>query len=201
MISVPPSSSSLPRKYSRYSSFYTPLDTACTPRPGRTNDFTSLSEGVIGVVLQDSSVVMVDYLDYWALQARGWHARWTARKVTGDNHYPSINHGDRIRTIARVILDARAGERVCYRDGDQLNLRRANLLLKVKGGREIGHSLRSCPQAPVLAADEQARSFAAVACAVGSASASERALVASNAVARAQPSLNAARNALSGRTV
>lgn len=189
MNSSPQSPKSLPRKYSRNSSFYTPLDTASTPRPGRTNDIAYLSESVIGVVLQDSSVAMVDDLDYWLLQARGWNARWTARKVTGDNHYPSINNGDSIRTIARVILDAKDRERISYRDGNQLNLRRANLVLKVKGGREIGHSLRSCPQAPILSVAEQSRSLAAVAYAVGSASPADRVATAERAVSRALPAI------------
>lgn len=75
---------------------YTPLGTSCIPRPGWKNDTLSIADGVTGVVLQDSSVVRINVTDYQCLQDCGWIARWTARKVTGDNFYPSINHGDKI---------------------------------------------------------------------------------------------------------
>lgn len=182
-------STSLPRKYNAISGWYTPLDTQRLPRPGRTNDLFYVAPRVIGVILQDGSVVLVDADDYHLLQVRGWTARWTARKVTGDNTYPSINHGDRIRPISRIILDARKGERVWSRNGDRNDLRRANLVLKAKGGLEIGFSNRLCQQAPILSRDERGRVIAAVASAVGSASLEDRVAVAQESVRRALPSI------------
>lgn len=88
--------------------------------------------------------------DYNLLRKRGWTARWTARKVTGNNTYPSINHGRKILPVARVILDARKDEKVRYRDGDRLNLTRENLSLRAKGGAEINASRRRCRIAPVV---------------------------------------------------
>ena len=182
-----------PRWYGNATSSYTPLDTQRLPRMGRTNDFFPVRIGVIGVVLQDGSLVQVEERDYYLLQAAGWNARWTARKVTGDNQYPSINHGDKIRPLCRVILDARRGETVRYRNGNRNDLTRENLILKAKGGKEIGFSQRTCPQAPILSRDERGRVIAAVVCAVGTASVEDRITVAEIAVRDAQSHLAAYR--------
>jgi len=181
----------LSRRYNKTSGWYTPLDTQRLPRVGGINDFFYIAPGIIGVVLQDGSIVIVDANDYHLLQARGWTARWTARKVTGDNTYPSINHGDKIRPLARIILDARKGERVCYRSGDRNDLRRANLVLKAKGGIEIGFSHRTCPQAPLLSRDERGRVIAAVNAAVGTASIEDRIAAGMAAVHAALPRVSA----------
>lgn len=191
MISAP--SAPAPRWYGNATSPYTPLDTLRLPRIGRTNDFFSVRVGTMGVVLQDGSLVLVEERDYYLLQAAGWTARWTARKVTGDNQYPSINHGDKIRPLCRIILDARKGETIRYRNSDRNDLTRGNLILKAKGGREIGSSQRTCPQAPILSRDERSRVIAAVACAVGTASAGDRIAVGEVAVREASPRLVAYR--------
>ena len=164
---------------------YTPLGTQRLPRPGWKNDTLGIADGVTGVILQDSSVTHVDAADYQRLRECGWVARWTSKKVTGNNFYPSINHGDRIRVVSRIILNAGEDEKVKYRDGNQLNLTRANLILRAKGGKEIDGSNRRAPMAPVLGNAENRRSAARVSASVGHASPAERAATASQAVAKA----------------
>jgi len=168
---------------------YDPLCTNRTPRPGWQNDVIQFASGIKAVVLQDGTYALVDDADYDLMRARGWVARWTTRKVTGNNWYPSINHGDAIRPIARIILDARKGERVSYRNGDQLDLTRSNLVLKAKGGIEICAAKRSCPIAPTLGKDESARSVERVSFAVGRATRNDRERVAYQARATAQLSM------------
>src|SRR5688572_12106119 len=143
-----------PRWYGNATSPYTPLDTLRLPRTGRTNDVLGIGPGILGVVLQDGTTALVEERDYHLLRASGWSGRWTARKVTGDNTYPSINHGDKSRPLARVILDARKGETIRYHNGNRNELTRADLILKAKGGKEIGFSNRACPQAPILSSEE-----------------------------------------------
>jgi hypothetical protein len=183
-----------PRWYGPATSPYTPDDTQRLPRLGGINDTVPLTPTVLGVVLQDGSTAKVEARDYCLLQAAGWTARWTQRKVTGNNYYPSINHGDKIRPIARVILDARKGERISYRNGDRNDLTRENLILKAKG-QEFGFSKRVCPQAPILSRDERARAAVAVESRVGSASSQDRAAVGAAVVRAALPGLNAYRAA------
>lgn len=192
----PAPSAPAPRWYGNATSPYTPLNTQSLPRLGCINDFFPIRPGVIGVVLQDGSIVLVEECDYFLLQIAGWTARWTQRKVTGDNCYPSINHGDKIRPLCRVILDARKGETVRYRNGDRNDLTRGNLILKAKGGKEIGCSNRTCPQAPILGATERARTIAAVAASVGSASIDDRLCAGTMAVRAAAPRVTAYRAAL-----
>ena len=164
---------------------YTPLNTQRLPRPGWKNDTLSIADGITGVILQDSSVAHVDAADYQRLRDCGWIARWTSRKVTGNNFYPSINHGDKIRVVSRIILNAGKDEKVKYHDGNQLNPTRANLILTAKGGKEIDSSNRRAPIAPVLGNAESRRSAARVSASVGHASPAERAATASQAVAKA----------------
>ena len=174
---------------------YTPLGTSCVPRPGWLNDTLTISRTVTGVVLQDATVVVVNTDDYHLLRERGWTARWTARKVTGNNFYPSVNHGDKIRPIARLILDALRDEKVRYRDGNQLNLTRANLRLIAKGGIEIDSSHRSCPLAPIVGSAESRRAAARVFASVGNATQAERVNIAAQAVRGAAPAILVARTA------
>ena len=188
-----------PRWYGPATSPYTPDDTQRLPRLGGMNDIVPFSPTVLGVVLQDGSTAKVEARDYCLLQAAGWTARWTQRKVTGNNYYPSINHGDKIRPLARIILDARKGERISYRNGDRNDLTRGNLSLKAKGGKEIGFSHRTCPQAPILSCDERARVIAAVTASVGSASIDDRVSVGEMAVRAAAPHVAAYRAALGGQ--
>ena len=183
------------RWYGAVRAQYTPLGTSRLPRPGWQNDTLPISTGITGVVLQDSSVVFVGTDDYHLLCARGWIARWTARKVTGNNFYPSINHGGKIRPIARIILNAGKDEKVRYRDGNQLNLTRGNLSLRAKGGTEIDGNHRSCPIAPIVGSAESGKAAARVAAKVGNASPLMRATTAAQAVQDAAPRLHAARTA------
>lgn len=162
------------RWYGDATSAYTPLNTLRLPRLGGINDLFAIKPGVVGVILQDGSVALVDEKDYLLLQERGWSARWTQRKVTGDNSYPSINHGDKIRPLCRIILNAQMGETIRYRNGDRNDLTRRNLILKAKGGKAIEFGSRSCPQAPILSQKERGRIIAAVISAVGSASVDDR---------------------------
>lgn len=178
-----------PRWYGNATSPYTPLETQRLPRLGCRNDLLGLEPGIVGVVLQDGTVARVHELDYQLTRACGWTGRWTARKVTGDNTYPSINHGDKIRPLARIILDARKGEVVSYRNGDRHDLTRANLILKAKGGKEIGFSYRSCPQAPILSTAERKRIMDRVGLAVGSATQEDRTAVGQVAARAAFPAL------------
>ena len=182
-----------PRWYGNATSPYTPLETQRLPRIGGINDFFSIRPGVIGVVLQDGSIVFVEERDYYLLQAAGWTARWTQRKVTGDNYYPSINHGDKIRSICRIILDARKGETIRYRNSNRNDLTRSNLILKAKGGKEIGFGNRTCPQAPILSRDERGRVIAAVQASVGAASIEDRIAIGMGAVREAMRSVAAHR--------
>lgn len=82
-------------------------------------------------------------------------------------------------------MNAGKDEKVKYRDGNQLNLTRANLILTVKGGKEIDGSNRMAPRAPVLGTAESRRSAARVSASVGHASPAERAATAAQAVAKA----------------
>lgn len=182
-----------PRWYGHGTSPYTPDDTQRLPRLGGINDIVPISPTVLGVVLQDGSTAKVEARDYCLLQAAGWTARWTQRKVTGNNYYPSINHGDKIRTLARIILDAREGEKVRYRNGDRNDLTRGNLILNAKGGKEIGFRSRTCPQAPILSRDERVRAAAAVESRVGSASYQDRITAGAAAVRVALAESNAYR--------
>lgn len=199
MKSSPAPSAPTSHWYGNATSPYTPLGSTSIPRCGGKNDTTDIAPGTIGVILQDGTVARVNSEDYYRLRAKGWTGRWTARWVTGNNQYPSINHGDRIRVIARVILDARKGETVKYRNGDRNDLTRGNLILKAKGGIEIGSCNRVCPAAPILGCAERNRMFAVISAAVGNASLSDRFAAAQNAVEQAQPYVHAARQAMSGR--
>lgn len=198
MKSSPTPSTPTPRWYGDATSHYTPLDTQRLPRPGGQNETVDLAPSILGVILQDGTVALVDQQDYNLMRTNGWTGRWTARKVTGDNQYPSINHGDKIRPVARLILDARKGERVRYRNGNRNDLTRSNLILNAKGGAEIGSTNRTCPQAPVLCEAERARIAAAVGTAVGSASMQDRIAVAKHAVEQAMPLLHAVRQTVGG---
>lgn len=174
---------------------YTPLGTSCLPRPGRRNDTLHIAANITGVVLQDSTVVRINTDDYHLLCTSGWIARWTARKVTGNNIYPSINHGDKIRPIARIILGALRDEKVRYCDGNRLNLTRGNLRLHAKGGMEIDSTHRSCPMASIVSGAESRRAAARVSARVGNASPAERVNAAALAVREAAPAILAARTA------
>ena len=186
MQSNPAPSAPIPRWYGNATCPYTPLGSNSIPRCGGQNDTADITKGIVGVILQDGTVVRVNIEDYNLLRARGWTARWTARWMTGDNQYPSINHGDRIRVVARIILDARKGETVRYRNGDRNDLTRGNLILKAKGGVELGSSKRFCPQAPLIGSAERNRTLAAVATAVGTASMGDRVAAAHHAVEQSQ---------------
>lgn len=201
MQSIPAPSAPIPRWYGNATCHYTPLGSNSIPRCGGQNDTVDIAEGIVGVILQDGSVVRVNIEDYNLLRARGWTARWTARWMTGDNQYPSINHGDRIRVVARVVLDARKGEIVRYKNGDRNDLTRSNLILKAKGGMVIGSSKRVCPEAPILGSAERNRSLAVVAAAVGTASLSDRIAVAQQAVKQARPYVQAVRRTIDGKAV
>lgn len=196
MQSTPAPLAPTPRWYGNATSPYTPLGTMSLPRRGGQNDTEDIAPGIIGVILQDGTVVRVNTDDYNLLRARGWTSRWTARWMTGNNQYTSINHGDRIRVVARLILDARRGETIRYRNGDRTDLTRANLILKAKGGIEIGSAQRFCPLAPILCAAEKARTFATVAASVGSASIDDRIRVGEMAVRAAAPHVAAYRAAV-----
>lgn len=186
------------RWYGASSARYTPLGTSLLPRPGYQNEIAPIAHDILGVILQDGAVVQVNSDDYYMLRARGWIGRWTARPCTGDNTYPSVNHGDKIRYLARLILDARQGERVGYLNGNKLDLTRANLRLRGRGGHEIHSGGRQCPIAPLVGAAEARRIAAQVAIQVGGASTEDRQAVAALAVSRAQPSLCAVRLAIAG---
>lgn len=168
---------------------YIPLGTQRLPRPGWKNDTLGIADGITGVILQDGSVTHLDAADYQRLLECGWVTRWTSKKVTGNNFYPSINHGDKIRVISRIILDACKDEEVKYRDGNQLNLTSANLILRAKGGNEIDGSSRRAPMAPALGNAENRRSAARVSASVGRASPAERAATESPRILRRHFSL------------
>jgi hypothetical protein len=189
------------RWYGNATSAYTPLNTMRLPRIGGINDLVAVGAGVVAVILQDGSAALVNEEDYALLQRCGWAARWTQRKVTGDNCYPSINHGDKIRPVCRVILNAQEGERVHYRNGDRNDLRRENLILKGKGGEPLDCRSRTCPQAPSLSRNERGRKIAAVSAAVGAASLEDRVNVGRLAATASRSRLERYRATVLGRRV
>ena len=172
---------------------YTPTCTNFLPRPGFQNDTVAIAPGVTGVVLQDGNIALVDDEDYISTRDTGWLGRWTARKVSGNNTYPSINHGDMIRPLSRVILDARKGERVRYRTSDRYDLTRKNLVLCGPHGVQINFDNRRSPIAPIIRQEEGARAAARVASKVGTASLFAREEAARRASRQAQPNIEAAR--------
>lgn len=68
--------------------------------------------------------VVIDTADLNAIADAGISLQWSQ----GPDNYPRVNiPGCGTHAIARLILGAQQGERVVYRDGDPLNLRRSNL--------------------------------------------------------------------------
>ena len=177
---------------------YTLTGTDFLPRPGCQNDTVVVAPGITGVILQDGNIALVDDEDYIRTRDTGWIGRWTARKVTGNNTYPSIHHGDKIRSLARVILDARKGERVRYRTLNRYDLTRKNLVLCGPHGIKINFDNRRSPIAPLVCKEEGRRAAARVALRVGTASKVEREEAARWASREAQPELLGARQSLCG---
>lgn len=142
------------RFYGGHPTGYTPLNTMLEPRTPYRNDVEEIDADTLGVILQNGSVVRVERGDYERLRKMGWLGRWTARKVTGNNTYPSVNHGTRIIPLGRVVLGATPGEVVRYL-GSKLDLRRENLALFAKGGERLDHSQRRAKPAPAISPEER----------------------------------------------
>ncbi len=143
------------RWYGDATSPYHPLGTSLPPRLPNRNDLIPLQSDRVAVVLQDGDAAVMSRVDYEQLRSKGWKGRLTHRKVTGDNLYPSINHGPRIYTVARVILAAGPRERIRYANGNHLDLTRANLVLSTKGGARVDASGRTAIAAPAITAEQR----------------------------------------------
>ena len=143
------------RWYGDATSPYHPLGTALPPRLPNRNDLIPVQPDRVAVVLQDGEAAVMSLSDYEELRSKGWKGRLTHRKVTGDNSYPSINHGPRIYTVARVILAAGPRERIRYANGNHLDLTRANLVLSTKGGARVDASSRTAIAAPAITAEQR----------------------------------------------
>ncbi|WEX07290.1 hypothetical protein [Chelativorans sp. AA-79] len=77
---------------------------------------------------------ILDLSDYNELIALGVYPNWQLR---GGNVGSRGPNGIKV-LIARVLTDAKPGQRVVYRDGNKLNLRRGNLSV-LDGGFSINH--------------------------------------------------------------
>lgn len=77
---------------------------------------------------------IISFDDYQELLDLGVYPNWQLR---GGN-VASRGPGGISVLIARVLTDAKAGERVLYKDGDRKNLRRVNLSV-VQNGFSVNH--------------------------------------------------------------
>jgi hypothetical protein len=87
---------------------------------------------------------VVDADDFAALVAQGYSRSWYVNRSGTGQTYVRLSSRKWLgnnETVARLIVGAGKGQVVKYRDGDPLNLRRRNLVLK--RGRAKGKSLRN----------------------------------------------------------
>lgn len=83
----------------------------------------------------------IDFEDYQTLISLGVSPNWqqTGRSVTART--PKGN-----MLVGRILMDAKAGQRVQYEDGNPLNLRRGNLSLR-EGGFSVVNNLEQLTSA------------------------------------------------------
>lgn len=90
------------------------------------------ADGVIRMrveLARHGTKVVIDTADLEAIAGAGISLNWSL----GLDGYPRVNvPGVGTCAIARLILGAKRGERVCYLDSNPLNLRRANLTIARK---------------------------------------------------------------------
>ncbi|MGE8227020.1 MAG: hypothetical protein ACN6RK_14655 [Stenotrophomonas sp.] len=90
------------------------------------------ADGVIRMrveLARHGTKVVIDTADLEAIAAAGISLNWSL----GPDGYPRVNvPGAGPCAVARLILGAKRGERVCYLDGNPLNLRGSNLTIARK---------------------------------------------------------------------
>lgn len=101
---------------------------ALVRRSPNVNDIRPFDKQSDAVVLNDGSVALVDRQDRMRLEARGLVGRWFLNPGRNESlPYVRTQAGDNLVTVARVIVGARKGEKVKYKNGSRLDLRRRNL--------------------------------------------------------------------------
>ena len=83
-----------------------------------------------------SECAVLDYEDFGELLERGYSTQWHFNH-NGKPHMRYVRCGGdevRLTAVARLILGAGPRTHISYKDGDRLNLRRENLVLR-KGGK------------------------------------------------------------------
>jgi hypothetical protein len=144
------------RSYGKARHAYTPRQTNLDPRTACRNDVEQIDADTLAVILQDGAFALVDKCEYERLREMGYLGRWNAKPVSGGNTYVGVNYGRSNKTIARLLLVANHTESVRYRDGNTLNLTRANLIVCTRGGNPLPHlGTRRCLPAPAISADER----------------------------------------------
>ncbi|NII11548.1 hypothetical protein [Oleiagrimonas sp. C23AA] len=79
------------------------------------------------------------------LQKQGWTDRWACASDGHGNRYVvtycrDIEGRTSVTTVARLVVGAEKGQRVRYRDGNRLNLRRENLYVEKGPARMAAHA-------------------------------------------------------------
>lgn len=105
---------------------------------------------IVLVLLATGQTAVIDAADFDRLRKLGFTDQWTFNwgRDRKQRYVRCAGRGptDRLFTVARLILEAAAGTRIYYRDGNRLNLRQANL--KVSSG----HATKAREQHAVRAA-------------------------------------------------
>ncbi len=96
----------------------------------------------VPLINQTDQSAVVDAADLEALRAAGYSTRWFLNRSGSGHPYVRVasrRYAGGVETVARIILQPGRNRVVSYRDGDPLNLRRANLM--VMPGRAKGQRL------------------------------------------------------------
>lgn len=108
------------------------MQTTTAKAPKRAPAFTTDHNGepIVHVPLATGETATLDRGDWDRLAASGVSPNWTCNPNGHGASYVRVGDASlrgKLAIISRRIMDAQPGEMIRYRDGNRLNLRRANL--------------------------------------------------------------------------
>lgn len=108
------------------------------PRKRRTPNVVAGPErDVLTVTLPGGQRCFINIDDYHRLETRGFHGGWSVTRGGDGTEYVRVRSVDLPPPgqvlVARLIVGAMPGDRVGFRDGDAMNLRRGNLYFRRAG--------------------------------------------------------------------
>ena len=116
--------------------------------PNSFDPSTEISEALARVPLQTGQYALASVADYNALMLAGVSDQWFLHSNGQRHSYvrtTMVGHGDTLFMVARLIVGGEYGTRVRYQDGNSLNLRRSNLI--VRDGFSKGHEANALAEA------------------------------------------------------